>query len=100
MSTQRQHRQQELEALRDIINTPGYELQYRDCTGLLQNLRDSSATDCATGEQWMERRGKILMLEQLIMYPQAAMSELELIEAGELEFDDETPDVPKNTLEA
>jgi hypothetical protein len=97
MSTQRERRTQELNDLLETFTTPGFKLYHEECHGLQANLLATATSDCDTSERWFERRGRLLMLEQIIMYPQAAMVELQNID--DAEFDDESGGNPGNSLE-
>lgn len=95
--TQRQIRTQELETLLDTFNTDGWKLFMKDCNGLGLSLLHSAPNDCDTGEKWMERRGKLLQIEQVISYQTQAVNELKNIDKAE--FNDEKQAHTRNELE-
>jgi hypothetical protein len=64
--------------------------------GMLGHLRDTAAADCDTGDKWLDRRGRIQMLETVMGYSRAAMAELDNFD--DLVFEDEADDEP-NSLE-
>lgn len=97
MSTQRETRTRELEDQLDTFTSAGFKKYHEDCLGLHNALTQSAVADCGTGEAWLERRGRLLMLTEIINYPQAAMVELQNID--DAEFTDEQGGSPPNSLE-
>ena len=97
MSTQRQLRMEQLEALLDTFNTEGWKIFASDCNALGVALLRSAAHECDTGEKWMERRGRLLALEEVLGYAPAAMNELKNIDSAT--FDDEESHNETNELE-
>ncbi len=95
-SSLRQVRKEELDKLLNTFTTDGHEIFMSDCMAVLAQLRSSAAADCDTGDKWLDRRGRIQMLETVVGYSQAAMAELDNFD--DLVFEDESDDT-LNSLE-
>ena len=97
MTSLRQVRREELDKLLNTFTTEGHDIFLTDCMSMLTHLRDTAAADCDTGDKWLDRRGRIQMLETIMSYSRAAMSELDNFD--DMVFEDEEPAEAGNSLE-
>lgn len=92
----REQRQAELEALLKTFMTKGHEVRQAENVQALQRLVVSSWQECKTGEEFLIRKGEIMMLDRICAYPDAVKNEYDNFD--KVRFEDE-PDSAPNPLE-
>ena len=95
--SQREQRQEELEALSKMFMSAGWSIIEKDLTGSLEHLVHMKWSECKTGEELMKAKGEIEALSRMINFKVMIANEIENFD--KLQFGDELQPDMKNSLE-
>lgn len=96
--SQRETRQQELDALLKMFSGKGWQIIENDLNESMVALMQRSWVECKTGEEFLERKGEILALSKMLAFRGLVSQEVESFDERVFP-DEEQPDSGKNSLE-
>ena len=77
--------QKQLETLIDLFQHDGWKLFIEDFEKFRGSLNNNSYLECDTNDQWQQRRGSLVMLDQILSYQQTIENNLERMNETEAE---------------
>lgn len=96
--SQRETRQQELDALLKMFSGKGWQIVENDLSNAMTTLMQRSWVECKTGEEFLERKGEIMALSKMLAFRGLIAQEVESFD-DKVFPDEEQPDNGRNSLE-